>query len=83
MSVEEDFCDACFRGDLREAARLIENGVDLAWRNQWGWSLLHFAVEHGHPELIRELARAGARQDLAGNAHLNLPLLVATHGTGR
>ena len=68
MSVEDEFCDACFREDLAAASSLIGR-LDLGWREpSSGWSLLHLAVEHGHGQLVRELVAAGADMEALDSA---------------
>jgi hypothetical protein len=53
---------ACVRGDTRDAARLLGQGLmplpDPEWA--YSWSPLHYAAHHGQSEVVRLLVDHGA-----------------------
>eukprot|EP00163_Fabomonas_tropica_P012223 TRINITY_DN2349_c1_g1_i1.p1 TRINITY_DN2349_c1_g1~~TRINITY_DN2349_c1_g1_i1.p1 ORF type:complete len:163 (-),score=44.15 TRINITY_DN2349_c1_g1_i1:153-641(-) len=57
----EDQCrDAIKDGDVRGATQLIEAGVDTAWKDRQGNTLLHMACMFNHTEIAMKLLAAGA-----------------------
>jgi ankyrin repeat protein len=39
---------------------LLENGADITAANKSGWTLLHWASENGHVEVVKLLLEKGA-----------------------
>jgi hypothetical protein len=54
--------DACRDGDLNEAKRLIDAGVDVNSKNQRGKTPFQLACKNGHVELARLLVDNGAKK---------------------
>ncbi len=66
--------EACKRGDMAEAERLVEGGAKI---NQSGSSgPLFYAAYHGHPELTRWLFDQGADLDIRNSGN-STPLMGA------
>merc|ERR1712012_483859 len=57
-----DFRDACEAGDLDKVKGLIKS-VDVNETDEYGYTGLHLAAEHGHMKVVEELMAAGAKLD--------------------
>ena len=55
--------DAAMRGDAAEVRELLADGADVNAAQGDGMTALHWAAEHGDPELARMLLHAGAAVD--------------------
>jgi hypothetical protein len=69
---------ACSRGDVRRVAALIEAGVDVDQRDEYGMTALLLSAWLGRSPVVRLLLRAGADRDAAdplGNTLLSLTAL--------
>jgi ankyrin repeat protein len=66
--------DAAVRGNVEALERLLEQGVDVDARDQYGQTALMLAAFHGHTPAVRVLAARGA--DLNWRAKYNLTALM-------
>merc|ERR1712106_417879 len=57
-----DFRDACEAGDVDKEKGLIKS-VDINETDEFGYTGLHMAAEHGHLKVVEELMAAGAKLD--------------------
>jgi len=57
-----DFRDACESGDLDKVKGLIKD-VDINETDEYGFTGLHLASEHGHLKIVEELMAAGCKLD--------------------
>eukprot|EP00090_Calanus_glacialis_P039743 TRINITY_DN69212_c0_g1_i1.p1 TRINITY_DN69212_c0_g1~~TRINITY_DN69212_c0_g1_i1.p1 ORF type:complete len:264 (-),score=88.84 TRINITY_DN69212_c0_g1_i1:111-902(-) len=57
-----DFRDACESGDLDKVKGLIKD-VDINETDEYGYTGLHLAAEHGHLKIVEELMAAGCKLD--------------------
>eukprot|EP00092_Neocalanus_flemingeri_P021421 GFUD01023224.1.p1 GENE.GFUD01023224.1~~GFUD01023224.1.p1 ORF type:complete len:266 (+),score=96.78 GFUD01023224.1:38-835(+) len=57
-----DFRDACEAGDLDKVKGLIKS-VDINETDEFGYTGLHMAAEHGHIKVVEELMAGGAKLD--------------------
>jgi len=57
-----DFRDACEAGDLDKVKGLIKS-IDVNETDEYGYTGLHLAAEHGHMKVVEELMAAGAKLD--------------------
>merc|ERR1711892_1433447 len=57
-----DFRDACESGDLDKVKGLIKD-VDINETDEYGFTGLHLASEHGHLKIVEELMAAGCKID--------------------
>jgi len=57
-----DFRDACEAGDLDKVKGLLKS-VDINETDEFGYTGLHMAAEHGHLKVVEELLAAGAKLD--------------------
>jgi len=57
-----DFRDACEAGDLDKVKGLIKS-VDINETDEYGYTGLHLASEHGHLKVVEELMAGGAKLD--------------------
>merc|ERR1711953_1345079 len=57
-----DFRDACEAGDLDKVKGLIKS-VDINETDEYGYTGLHLAAEHGHLKVVEELMAGGAKLD--------------------
>lgn len=51
---------AICKGEVGNARRLIDAGVDVEVLNERGWPALYLAAFHGHGDIVAALLRAGA-----------------------
>jgi cytohesin len=56
----EDFVDACFRGDLEAVKGMVLLGADPNLKDKSGDSALHSAIENRNLEVVKFLLEAGA-----------------------
>merc|ERR1712045_336997 len=57
-----DFRDACEAGDLDKVKGLIKS-IDVNETDEYGYTGLHLAAEHGHLKVVEELMAGGAKLD--------------------
>jgi len=57
-----DFRDACEAGDLDKVKGLIKS-IDVNETDEFGYTGLHLAAEHGHLKVVEELMAAGCKLD--------------------
>jgi len=57
-----DFRDACEAGDLDKVKGLMKT-VDINETDEYGYTGLHMAAEHGHLKVVEELMAAGCKLD--------------------
>ncbi len=69
--------DAAQRGDLEAVRRLLRDGADVNAAQGDGMTALHWAAEHGDPELGEVLIYAGARVDAGTRIGHYTPLHLA------
>lgn len=50
----------CVWGDLEAARLLVENGIDLHQKGEFGFTPLRVAAEFGHPLIVQYLISVGA-----------------------
>ena len=55
-----ELCEACYDADDVEVRRLIEEGADVNWRHEGGWSPLIVAANNGLVDVVRLLLDKGA-----------------------
>lgn len=49
------FYVACYKGDLSDAKRELENGADINYACSNGWTALHGAAHAGHLDIVKFL----------------------------
>jgi ankyrin repeat protein len=59
MELDGELFAAAYRGDVDEVQRLLHRGADPN-AVDGGWSVLHTAIEHDRPAVLRALLHAGA-----------------------
>lgn len=52
--------DASIKGEIANVESLIDNGVDLNERDNYGWTALQLAAAYGHSDIVSLLLRNGA-----------------------
>ena len=57
-----DFRDACEAGDLDKVKGLLKS-VDINETDEYGYTGLHLAAEHGHIKVVEELMAASVKLD--------------------
>jgi len=72
-----DLRDACEAGDLDKAKTLIKGGLDVNETDEYGFTALHLASDHGHIKVVEELLAAGAKLDPLVFDSYMLPLHLA------
>jgi len=72
--------DACFRGELHNARRLIAQGHHVDTPDEFGWAPLHRAVESGNLEVLQLLLDNKADCDLKTPAESTAFHIAALHG---
>lgn len=70
---EKKLLIACESGDADAVAFLLENGVAVDVRNEFGFTPLHFACKHDHVAIFRLLLSHGA-DPLARNDYDRTPV---------
>ena len=76
MALPDQLIVATKRGELKKVSKWLRNGSLDAQRPSDGNTLLHTAVIHSQPDLVRDLVRRGATIDLA-NTGGSTPLMAA------
>ncbi|MBU4461202.1 MAG: ankyrin repeat domain-containing protein, partial [Verrucomicrobia bacterium] len=69
--------DAASAGDRAGVSALLAWGVDISVTNGHGCTALHHAAEYGHPDIVRDLLKAGAKHE-ARNIWRQTPLYTIT-----
>ena len=57
---EKNFLLAIKAGNLRTVKQLLQNGMNVNCRHDFGWNALHVAVINGHRDIIKLLVDEGA-----------------------
>ena len=70
--------DAAMRGDVDAVRQLLREGADVNAAQGDGMSALHWAAEHGDPELTEMLLYAGATIDVVTRIGEYTPLHIAS-----
>jgi len=73
-----DFRDACEAGDLDKVKGLIKS-IDVNETDEYGYTGLHMASEHGHLKVVEELLAAGAKLDPLVFESYYLPVHMAVN----
>eukprot|EP00035_Acanthoeca_spectabilis_P005856 m.118215 g.118215 ORF g.118215 m.118215 type:complete len:118 (-) comp13224_c0_seq4:1133-1486(-) len=58
-----DLYAAATRGNIADVVKLLGQGADPLWSNQWQTTALHAAATKGHAGIVRALISAGAVVD--------------------
>jgi ankyrin repeat protein len=72
--------DACKSGEIAAVRKLLDNGVDMNWKNTFGDTALIYASVHGHVEIIKLLLDRGAQIDTRDNIEGTALMNACFHG---
>ncbi|GLJ53701.1 hypothetical protein SUGI_1145740 [Cryptomeria japonica] len=75
----DKFLESARCGDVEKVVYWVEKGVELNWRDQFGWSALHCAALKGYEEMVKKLIELGANVE-AKDSQGNTPLHCAAYG---
>ncbi|GFO23341.1 G patch domain and ankyrin repeat-containing protein 1-like [Plakobranchus ocellatus] len=74
------FLQASQLGDTREVGKLLQHGVDLNFKDFYGWTALMCAAKEGHSSVVMHLLQNGADSMLANNDGQTASVLAHSAG---
>jgi ankyrin repeat protein len=63
----QQLIDKCSSGDLAAVRKLLDDGVDVNWKDTEGRTALMWASAYGHAEVVKLLLDKGAQIDVQNN----------------
>jgi ankyrin repeat protein len=71
---------ACKSGDLVTVRKLLDEGIDVNWKNQSGMTAFMWASGRGHIEVMKLLLDRGAKANMRDNSLWTALMKASYHG---
>ena len=74
QDLNEDFLAAARKGDVAKLKELLDKGVDVNTKTQYGATALAYACDKGHVEVVKLLLERGANANVRDTFYGEMPL---------
>jgi ankyrin repeat protein len=72
--------DACTLGDLAAVRKVLDEGVDVNWKDHSGWSALMLATCINHVEVVKLLLDKAAEVNIQNNSGWTVLMMASSNG---
>jgi len=76
----QQLSDACEKGYLAAVQKLLDDGIDVNWKNDKGFAALIYASARGHVEVVKLLLDRGAQIDIKNNGGVTALMTASYFG---